>query len=68
MKVTARWDGLAIKVERELEDGPEVTEVWSVDDAAGRLIVTRTIDLPRGPTVQQKQVYRRVANSIAGGS
>ncbi|MSR36431.1 MAG: hypothetical protein EXR95_07280 [Gemmatimonadetes bacterium] len=57
--VEARWDGSAIAVERKVEDGPEVTERWSVD-ARGRLIIDRKIDLPRGPKLELHQVFRRV--------
>ena len=58
-KVKAGWDKRSIKLERSVENGPKLTEVWSVDQAKGRLIVERTIELPRGPKVKQKQVYKR---------
>jgi hypothetical protein len=60
IKASARWNGRVIEVERKLDDGPEVKELWSVDEAAGRLVVTREIDVPGRPKIEQRQVYRRV--------
>ena len=58
-EITARWEGRAIRMDRKVEDGPEVTESWALDRAGARLIVTRSVDLPRGPEVELRQVYRR---------
>lgn len=58
-KVKAAWAGRRIELHREVADGPELDEVWSIDEAKDRLVVERTLKLPGGPKVKQREVYKR---------
>ena len=59
MRSSAHWDGVAIRVERTVADGPEIVERWTLSADRSRLVVTRAVDLPRGPELELRRVYRR---------
>ena len=58
VELKGEWKDRGIRVERKVADGPSETESWTVDER-GRLVVIHTIELPRGPKVELKRVYRR---------
>ena len=58
VEIKGGWRNGIIQVERKVEDGPSEKESWTVD-ARGLLVVTQTIELPRGPKFELKRVYRR---------
>lgn len=65
MKVKARWDDAVLVVERELEDGPKITDRYEAAEE-GRLVVVRKAEMRSGPTVELVYVYDRPDEATSG--
>ena len=58
LEAKAKWDGPVLVIERGIEDGPKIVD--EIEAAAGdRMVVTRKIELPNGPTVELTLAYDR---------
>lgn len=57
-RLRGEWKDGEIRIERKVVGGPSENERWRID-AQGRLVLSREIELPKGPTLQILSVFRR---------